>query len=541
MADSLLYVFAPKADVSPELARRECYWLVKDQLTDTKQTGWSLSLGQVEPYPPHLDEGVLGHITTENREQLESIIDEFLEGNRGFLLPLSERISEAAFAGRLATIDRIGVIDGLEDATMETVADIGDFWSEADIALPKFQSSEAQRLGAFNIAHPYSVGYIATTTDSSRYSLSTEGLKRTSSDEGPVFTIYSHLDGTSLDALVNKITDLQDMLPTGTGLRVSKHCEAEAEFAMNELDLDTGALSAGSVLVEVDGTDNHDRVAELIERLDRFGLSIAGDYLTDEATFLLFKFHPRHSETNEAGPDFDGAIERRKLGHTEWARSRLPGYKHLDSGTREVTLAKFDQWTISVKRPGRKDADDFTYHLNGPGLDTQAETKPYLHRVFIDVGRHLHCPESGEAFLEALVRLWKAEVQMEECASFVDDLHEELPPCSIADDLWYDRRVLLYALGLQFIVEDLNYRFNFHPRYRAPSYRKQGRDQPMNGLLRVGAMPYDEEAFEELAESTKSGGLIHRPATFEGPPHLRDWYAKLGVETPDQADLEAYD
>ncbi|QLD89100.1 hypothetical protein HWV07_08680 [Natronomonas salina] len=531
MGEPVLYAFDPHNEADTSIVRREIFWLIKDRLIDTKQTGWSLSHGQIEPYPPESDDGVLAHISTEKTDSIRNLLTDFFSNGCGFLVPLSERIDDNQMSRRLAGIDAIGLIEDPTNPSIEPLDGVGAFWSESPLQFPMFTSDNRHSKSVFNIAHPYATGTGLMADVDKEYMVNPDGLRQSDTAEGPLYSVVLRPDPLDIDTITSRLQECIERIPTGTSLTVSRHCEAEAKFAMNELDLTTGALSAGSVLLELSDQIDTDpeTVNRVIEVFDTLGISLAGEYKTSTGHFFLFKFHPRHSEVESAGPAFDGARERRKLAQTEWARQSLPGYKHLDSGKRKLDIATFGDWTISVERPGRKDADDFTYHIDGPDLTTKEETKPLLSRVFIDVGRHLNCPDSGKEFLGALYRLWDAQVPMSEAPDIIEKLDAEMPQCSEAVELWYDRRVLLYILVIQFTVEDLNYRFNFHPTYGGPSYRKQGRDQPMNGLLRVGAQPFDEEAFDNLAESTKEGGLIHRPTEFNGPTHLREWYRTHGL------------
>lgn len=533
MAEPVLYLFRPTGDAPVELTRREIFWLVKDRLLGTGQNGWSFAHGQVEPYPPIVGAGVLGQLTVDTAP-IHEAVEEFFEGQTGLIVPLEERINATSVVDRLATVEQAGVIQDIQTPQVEVLVGEDEFW-DTSTSKSALAAGSPERRAAFNIAHPYLTGPVFDGEADKEFRLTPTGFELAERGNGPLYSAFFNSETAELKGLAAKIQKLVPRIPTGTYLAVSNHCEAESRFAMDKQEIETNALSAGSVLVEVSGTLAQDSAAtaSFIEQLDQHGLSLAGDFQTDDAAYLLFKFHPRHGEVETAGPSFAGNHERRKLSHTEWAREYLPGYKHLESGEREVTVASFDEWEITVQRPGRKDADDFTYHINGPGLSRVEETKPHLHRIFIDVSRHLYCPESGPAFLDALYRIWNAEIPMDDCAEFVEDVNETMLACSEAENLWYDRRVLLYSLALQFVVEDLNYRFNFHPTYGGPSYRKQGRDQPMNGLLQIGASQLSETEIEELAESTKSGGLLERPQSFAGPAHLRDRYRDLELTVSD--------
>ncbi|WP_136591477.1 hypothetical protein [Salinigranum halophilum] len=524
MAEPVLYLFRPERDAVRNLTRREIFWLVKDRLVETEQIGWSFAHGQVEPYPPSVDEGVLGQLAVETTP-LKKAVEAFFEGQRGFIVPLEERIDVASIVDRLATVEQVGVIQDVQAPQVEPITGNGNFWETYQLKTELTTGSPGRR-AAFNIVHPYQEGPLFDANTGREFRLTPTGIEPANVSDGPLYSVFFATELSKIEGLVGDIQELVSRVPTGTYLATSNHCEAESRFAMDEQDIKTDALSAGSVLVELSGNLTRDSAAidSFVEKLDRYGLSLSGEFAASEATYFVFKFHPRHGDVETAGPPFSGNRERRKLSHTEWARDHLPGYKRLSSGVREVTVASFDEWDISVQRPGRKDADDFTYHINGPGVSGVKETKPHLHRIFNDVARHLYCPDSGTAFLDALYRIWDAEIPMDDCVQFVEEVDKMIPACSDDENLWYDRQVLLYSLALQFVVEDLNYRFNFHPTYGGPSYRKQGRDQPMNGLLQVGADQLSEDEIEEVAESTKSGGLLERPQTFSGPAHLRDWY-----------------
>ncbi|MFQ5910882.1 MAG: hypothetical protein ACE5IJ_09225 [Thermoplasmata archaeon] len=293
---------------------------------------------------------------------------------------------------------------------------------------------------------------------------------------------------------------------------------------MNRLGIETGGLSAGGLLIRVKSQPGVAR--RLLGEADARGLSIHLHYEIGDFTYLGFKKHPRDKKLDDLGPPFDPDFEIRRLQQVEWARNEVRGHKG-PGGDILTSVAKVDSWEILIER-GRsrfKDADDILVLLRSPDGDLSTvfeEGRPSFETIFGEVQWNLHCPRSGSLWLDTVYSLWLASVDPR---SAIESVVQSLPPCTFQDHLKYPRGPFLWLLHLLFIEEDINYRFFYHAFRTGPRKRKQGRDMPMNAILRMAASPRDPDLPKQLAHSArKGGGLTASPRRFNGPEHLREWF-----------------
>ncbi|CAI49271.1 uncharacterized protein NP_2360A [Natronomonas pharaonis DSM 2160] len=535
MTSTTLYLFQKDPASTPEIARREVLWLLKDQA----DSGWGLTLAGVEEHPPTLQgaAGFLGHndISEAHANDVEVAIDDFRGEEPCYLAPFNDDIDAEYLASRLADTSRVAKIPSMNDPdNVRPVSNTNGFWETSQ--LPDFFDGAERASGAsFNIAHPYQAGPVLDVSDMSEYTVDSSGFNHTPISDGPLFTVLVHF-GEDVDATLDQLIteNILNRVPPGSS-RISPrhHCEADPDYAMDEvqvqgeLDIQTSATCGGSILARVSEQSTTDaEINKIVARLDKWGFSIAGEYVSGSERFILFKMHPRHSDLDDIGPGFDPSHERRKLNHSEWARETLPGYRQGVAGDRQTVIDEFDGWRVLVEKPGRKDAEDFIGLIEGPEgeqLEFDIDQAPF-EEIFSEVKRNALCESSGREFMQALYRLYRAEDRGTDLRDAIVELADDLPPHSNPDELRYsNRRAFLWLLALVFIVEDVNYRFNFHPIERGgPQYRKQGRDQPMNAILKVLAEINKTE--EELAEQSRSGELPERLDRYDVPDHLQDWF-----------------
>lgn len=532
MADFSIYLLDPGPDgVGADIGRREITWLMKNQV------GYAFSVGQVERFDAADPPALLEHADIDDGqlEELAGGIRGFARGEACYVAPTREPVDVERLAHRLAAMERIGVIeDPASPRDIEIVEDVGGFWSGA--SPPGYIEASGPAVEAvFNIAHPYSTGTVWDADEGQLSRLDQDGFEDVGTrPDGAVYTAIRTLDEGDVDQAVEAIERVDGHLASQYNLRVAEY---NMKDEVDEGRLETRALSPSSVLVRVPGPDgpgsSGEAITSLVDRLDPLGISPAGHYELGADRVLLFKLHPRDSDLDDIGPGFDADHELRRLEQVEWARQSLPGFKFGAAGGGRVTvLDGFDGWTVSAEKPGIKDPSDFKVRIEGPELTETLDAQPEFVKIFSEAMWNLHCPESGKAFLEAVHRLWEATDSARELPEVIGALGDDLPPCTNDDELRYPRRAFLWMLAMLFVIEDVNYRFNFHPlpQFNPPLYRKQGRDQPMNAILQLGASEFSGDLAEDLGtRSINEGGTYARPRGFDGPAHLEGWYERNRV------------
>lgn len=526
-----LYFIAGDKHTEPDIARREALWLFKDQA----DAGWGLSLGGIEPVSPGLqEEGITNHpeLDADQVTGIREAQEKFAGGSGCYIAPLESEIDTERMAARIADFTRIAQQDDLtEPSSLTNISPVGAFWETS--SLPAFFAGLKRHSGAaFNIAHPYTGGTVYDATDESFYQVGDSKFEEAADADGPIFTLLlntAEVDG-SLDTILSK--SLLNRIPKGSdNMAPRHHCKSEPEYHMSGaeslLDVSSSATCGGSILLRYRNSEEvNKQINRDVAELDEWGFSIAGEYTNSSDVLVLFKMHPLHTDLKKLGPPFDAAHERRKLDHTEWARANLPGYRQGIAGDRTTVIDEFDGWRVLIEKPGRKDAEDFIALIEGPEneeLEFDIDQAPF-EEIFREVERNARCEESGTEFMQAVHRIYRATDSGVSLTSAIAEMAENLSEHSSPDTLRYEnRRAFLWLLALVFIVEDINYRFNFHPIERGgPSYRKQGRDQPMNAILQ--AIATLDADMSEIADQSRGGNLPARPDQFHGPDHLADWF-----------------
>ncbi len=446
-----------------------------------------------------------------------------LETDTEYLVPLKSSLDIGPLAHRLALIERIVHLewDGRNAETMVLLPD-GEFWRVGgNSSLPYGRGSTDAERALLNSNHPYQMGLVYSIDEGSLVDLGT-GNAITDPSLGPshpvpttFWTCGDDVDDDEVEATLRRVAS---WCPPGTRLK-------NQPTPMMELGIETDALTAGGLVVKLELSEGGLQPARFVDIADGFGLSLHQFLRIHEMTYLGFKKHPRDDELDSLGPVFEGRREIRRLRETQFARTHFRGHKG-PQGERETSIAELDGWRVLARRPGFKDSDDFIALLEGPGGDRQniyAEGRPNFEEIFKEAMWNLHCPQSGLPWLQAVWRLWNGEADP---SPFIERTHRTLPACVYEGDLNYPRGPFLWLLHLIFIEEDINYRFFYHKTgFRAPLYRKQGRDMPMNGILTVAALPLSEDVPREVAEGAKTQRqMIPRPVLFEGPGHLEGWY-----------------
>ncbi|UPV75309.1 hypothetical protein M0R89_04395 [Halorussus limi] len=546
MPAPVLYLARPRKEVSESLVRREFAWLIKNQLYDTNQLGWSFSHGQVNRYPVSGRDSMLSNLSKGNIGDVETVINCFRKENPCFIVPLGEEINIEIVAQRAATIEAVGEISDITNPDVRYCDNVGAFWDEQATTAPDvFQDAPPERRGVFNISHPFEHGPFLDGDSNDRYEIHRDGWQ-TMDPSGPIYSIYFPINAdsnTSVDSSFKKIWSLCSRLPTGSNMSVESHTRLKPTYEVtqgpkysisgNTLTFNSGAVSPGSLVLAIEDSIQESEINELLRRCSTLGLSIATEHSSGSSIYFLLKLHPLHKDNPK--PHYKASRERRKLAQTEWARDEVPGYKKIstfESGPREHCLITVNSRQVVVKRTsgegGRgKDSDDFMWAIGNE--------EPELFSVFRDTQRALACEESGRAFLDAIYDIWEATWEIDKLPSQLQRLHDELPPNSNAQDMEYGRLALLWIYALQFIVEDINYRFNFHPVKLAQNrikYRKQGRDQPMNIVLRIAASNPSEDRLRKLTDQTKGqSNDVSRPSVAWGFEHLVPWLRKKNIIT----------
>jgi len=527
------FVFSRSDDISRSLLQRELCWLLKDQIHDGN--GWGFAHGNVDPLPPYLQKSASflesQTVTAFSSSELLDYINSLIGGNGGFVVPYGHSIDYDTFLPRVSGVAKAAYIQSMDNPGSKREFDsLGSYWENG--TLPAFfDQNTVDSAAAFNIAHPYTRGPLYDLNDDKAYEIESDGVVSRHGDDGPIFTLMLSTD--NIELAINKLTNLPllNRLPKGTAESPSRHADINPKYDMvtvqDELGIKSGATCGGSILVKSDA--DIDGVPRLTEALDTHGFSLTGITETSTNLFLLYKLRPRHTELHGMAPEFDGAFEERKLRLTEWSRNMIPGHRYF-GGERRTVLDSFDGWDVVVEKPARKDADDFVVQIEGPDdtkIEATADQAPF-DVIFADVQANIRCKQSGLPFMKAIWELYQASDAKEtELTTLIPTLANDLPPHSDSSELRYPhRRVLLWLLGLLFIVEDINYRFSFHGVQAGRNrikYRKQGREQPMNALLKTVART-DEDVTTLFEQAEGGGDLPGRPDEFHGPEHLSDWF-----------------
>lgn len=536
MAGPALHVFThPDADTYQDpLARREIYWQLKDRAT----TGYGFPLSQVEPVEDGLPPAIEAmELPRDAEDRLREELARRTPDHGYYAVPETTAHDGERLASRLALAESILIFPDLEEpSTVRTLEADASWWEEGPgSGFPGSQEADTQ--AALNIAHPYMTGTLwHPDLGDDVHIIEDHGAQSVSFDslDGPLYT-------AALSPTEGSWGSAEDVLPRVRGSLAKQDgfggwATHDMRSEVTEGDLQTECVSPGSLLVTLppDLEAMDEAVLDFIRDCDEQGLSLAGHYPSRDRGHLLFKLQPRDPELDEIGPGFSPERELAKLHQVQWARETFAGYKlGPPGGARERTLDRFDGWRIYVERPGRKAADDFTVHVEGPDeereLDLEDGLEPFT-LIFTEGMLRMHDRKSGEDFLEAVWRLWTADQSPDEV---IDEMAPKVVPCEYEDELAYPARALLWIIGLVFIVEDVNYRFNFHPLPRSMvRYRKQGRDQPMSAILGLGTKPLSRERAHEYGrKSIEEGGVYDWPTAFEGPNHLAGWFdARLGIQ-----------
>ncbi len=515
-----LYFFEPECPPDQyNIARREIHWLVKDALgspTPGMQKGFAFSASQVETHEREALGRRLAQLGTADLRVLDAL-GISVGVSSLFLVPVDRSVDLGPALERLSLSGKvIHLALGDGHPTAENLRSEPSFWAHPGTRLLPFgQGASPLERGLLNVNHPYHAGSALCLNSGAIVEMEFGSLLRKSDENYPLLTVTWSVDPEMTeDEIRGQLRLLRELVPPGTKLKGEPR-------PTNQMSIPTGALSAGSLLVRT-GSDS-EKVPVLVREADAVGLSLHQLTHLNDRWYLGFKKHPRHPVTNELGPSFEPMREVRRLAAVEWARNEVSGHRG-PGGLAQQTVAEFDGWAVTVRRPGFKDADDFMVVVRAPSQTEEVfdVTNPVFDVVFAEAAWNLHCPNSGRAWLDAVWRLWNADV---EPLHFIEDVHRILPPCSFATNLRYPRGAFLWMLNLLFIEEDINYRFLYHKLRYGPSYRKQGRDMPMNVILTIAATPFNEERPGSVGGRLVSKGeLIGRPSTFAGPEHLRRWF-----------------
>lgn len=522
-----VYVLVPRRIPHPlNVARREACWLIKDRMapvTPSAQPGFSFSASQVEAIRPQDLERELSRFRASG--QLIRQVREALGASAGdssiLVVPLKKELRFGAVPSRIALSRRILSlrIEPLGGEPTEYTPD-RSFWSESGSRYLPFgtESSWLER-ALLNINHPYQMASVWQVDRGFAVDMAS-GQERYPPNGSP-FPIVTAVWDLDLRLPWNEVCSVLDrictVIPPGTRLK-------NQPTPMNRLGIETGGLSAGSLLIRV--KSHAGVVRRLLGEADARGLSIHSFYEIGECAYLGFKKHPRDEKLDDLGPPFDPDLEIRRLQQVEWARNEVRGHKG-PGGDLLTRVAEIEGWEILTER-GRsrfKDADDILVLLRSPDGDLSTvfeEGRPSFETIFGEAQWNLHCPRSGSLWLDTVYNLWLAEADPQ---SAIESAVQNLLPCTFQERLKYSRGPFLWLLHLLSIEEDINYRFFYHAFRTGPRKRKQGRDMPMNAILRIAASPRDPELPKQLAHSARrGGGLTGRPREFKGPEHLRRWF-----------------
>lgn len=526
-------------DFEIELARREICWLVKNKLVygtpaGRGQLGFSFVRAQVELPSESSLRSLINEpvpMPASIRERLEATEPIF------FSVPLRKMVDTSSLQHRLSFSSRVLSWNIEDKAPSEEFLCGGEFWNTrfAHHLVPHGSSNLADR-AIFNIAHPFDQGVVATLDDDVLVDVQDGTVNR---------GIDSNVAKTHVITTLVSLTE--SSLTSGGGHDISAIAKRISAWALpgtsmsgepkatgdKEAGLTTGALSAANIIYRIELAEEagskkkHGKeslVSDIVKANDAVRLSIHL-YLEDRAESVLylgFKKIPRDRNLEELGPRFDPSHEVRKLKLVEYIRNTHPGFKG-PFGDRSTQVNLRSGWTMVVTRPGFKDCEDFRVHLEGPNgehVNPYFDEKPDFETIFKEARIRLLCEHFGGEWLLAVYRLWLCEDDTQNTIeSVIDDYLATKCDC----DFEYDDEAFLWLIHLLFIEEDMNYRFWYHPPLKGLKYRKQGRDMPMNAILRLVTELEDPVRPQQIAERTReSGGLVRRPTSlgFGVPKHL---------------------
>lgn len=539
--------FLTRKKLSPlylELARREICWLIKDQLipgtpAGHAQLGFSFVRAQVRPFT--FKDGKLFSSTYEETLYNETFIElrNYITKSEetGFIVPLRAEINLSPLIKRLAFSDCIINIPSpptIEDT--KSVSCTREFWTTFAEHLILQKNLTSVDKAIFNITHPYHEGCSASVTSATVTNLTTGKILETNDFyRHKIASTFAQIhveENESIKLFVDRMKPLMNKVAL-LSLPGNK---------MNSVIKNTGALSGANVMLIFDNIKNTESQAgsrELIHYIretirigDSHGLSL-NLFLSDiknKKVYLGLKKHPRDSRLDNLGPEFNPGHEIRRLKQVERVRNTHPGYKKGPYGNREVVKELSSGWILKIARPGFKDCEDFHVTVESPEgveMDPYAGKSPNYEIILEEARRHLECSHSGAMWLHAVFHLWLAD---QEPHKTIKDFLKDYPECECMNDFRYDDEAFLWLLHYLFVEEDMNYRFWYHPPIRGLRYRKQGRDMPMNGILRVATNPSDEDLPQDTNGQTRqNGGLVGRPreSEFKGPTHLKQIFLEI--------------
>ena len=534
--------------VGMELARREICWLIKDRLIPSTaagraQAGFSFVRAQVEPTSR---EGLVDILFERFGKQvptdyIRKVLNGFLRNfeETAFIVPLRKEIDLSPLVRRLAFSKSIVKISGAPvEGNIAKLVCTRKFWltswSKNLIARGNHSSAD---MAIFNIIHPYQEGCTVNVENGSLTDIASGKVLKPDDFAEYKSKIASTVVPINIDeGLSLKLSNekLNHLVKKVASWSLSGN-------VMKDVIGSTGALSAANTLFILrhrgkDREESNKKVLEsLIRKLIRFGdsygmsLHLFMKNRKESKIYLGLKKHPRDSKLDELGPPFNPMHEMRKLEQVEQVRNTHPGYKG-PYGNREKIQKLTSGWALLIARPGFKNCEDFHVMLESPQevkIDPYAGNRPNFQTIFEEVRRHLVCPHSGAQWLEAVFHLWFADKNPE---GVIRDSLKQFPECECMQNLRYDNEAFLWLIYYLFVEEDMNYRFWYHPPIRGLRYRKQGRDMPMNGILRVAVDPFDKSLPKKTEEQTRrTGGLVKRPSflEFRGPEYLRETFSKI--------------
>ena len=525
-----------------ELARREICWLIKDRLIPNTpagiaQKGFSFVRAQVRPFKFMNGEFVPDFSGDKARyEDTFRILSQFFERREeaGFIVPLRVAIDASPLIERLAFSDCIlegpGGELSVEDATSHPCTK--EFWTRpfTQRLIPQAKLAQAD-MAVFNIIHPYQEGCIANVTDGCLTNLTSQATFETDD-----FGKYrSEIASTLVSVLLeeNEPVNLYSNRMKPLIRRIASWSLQGAN--MKSAIQNTGALSGAYVMFifDIEGKVRNptklggaiDYIKETIRIGDLHGLSLSL-LLNDgeqNKVYLGLRKHPRDDKLDFLGPEFNPEHEIKRLEQVEDVRNSHPGYKRGPYGDGEVIKELSSGWLVRVTRPGFKDCEDFHVTIESPEgeeMDPYAGKNPNFATIFEESRLHLECPHSGAMWLRSVLSLWLAR---EEPDDIIERFLDKCPECRCRGAFRYDDAAFLWLIYYLFVEEDMNYRFWYHPPLRGLRYRKQGRDMPMNGILRVAMNPSDECLPQETDRQTRQNDkLVRRPRSgdFHGPKHI---------------------
>lgn len=492
-----------------ELSRREICWLIKDRLLRKgKQKGWSFIRAQVEPKT--IDDlrqefSSMGFGAKLRNEELSA----FGKTGNIFGVSLYDKIDINHLKNRLVYCDKIAEMDSgritLHSCDKQFwTREMLEFWS------PRRDEVECT---IFNIINPYQGVMIADLNTERLIDIRTKNI-----------ATFEDKDISSLSITCTKYIIETSNLKELTQIvnRVSKFLlpgSMRGRRAMDTLGLETGALTGAVALFEFEET-NTANIPIFLELADRRGLSIHL-YLSDpttQITYVGLRNHQIDSLAKRMEGKFDGKFEIRKFKLVEYIRNHLPGHKGPEGIKDTVWHVTKNGWEVHLHRPGYKDCEDFYIELIQPKdiskslTFSERDPKPIFEKIFREAKLHFQCPKTGKAFADAVWEIWQAERNITE---IIVKYLQKLEGCTT--NISYDTEGFLLMIHYIFVVEDMNYRFWYHPPIRGLMKRKLGRNLPMNCLIQV--LAGNDFPLESMVKN-----LIPRPSRFQGPKHLESWF-----------------